>query len=100
MSDPTNDLRVIAIIPVKSEAVDGLRPALQQLAQATLDEQGCISYDLFESAAAPGTFVTVETWRSQDDLDAHMQSPHVAQALGAAAGSLSGEIAIHPLTPA
>ncbi len=58
-----------------------------------------MSYDLYESAAAPGVFVTVERWTDQAALDAHLQSPHVAAALAAADGALTGDVAIHPLVP-
>ena len=39
----------------------------------------------------------METWESQDDLDAHMQTDDIAAALAAADGHLGGDIAIHPL---
>ena len=69
------------------------------LAEATRAEEGCLAYDLFESGSAPGTFVTVERWTDTAALDAHMATPHVAAAFAAAAGALSGEVAIHPLQP-
>lgn len=93
------DLRVIAVIPGKSGSEDVMRAALTALAEATASHEGCTGYDLFESASAPGTFVTVESWRSQADLDAHLQTPDVATALAAADGHLAGDIAIHPLVP-
>ena len=52
-----------------------------------------------ESGSTPGTFVTVERWTDSAALDAHMATPHVAEAFAAAAGALSGEVAIHPLQP-
>lgn len=94
-----SDLQVVATIPAKPEAVDQIRAALQVLAEATRDEDGCVAYDLFESASAPGTFVTVERWRDAASLDAHLGTPHVAAAFAAADGALSGEVAIHPLQP-
>ncbi len=94
-----NDIRVVATIPAHADAVDQVRAALQDLATATRAEDGCVSYELFESAAAPGTFVTIESWRAQDDLDAHLASPHVAAAFAAAGPLLAGEVAIHPLAP-
>ncbi|MCW2758988.1 MAG: antibiotic biosynthesis monooxygenase [Nocardioidaceae bacterium] len=94
-----SELHVVATIPAKPEAADAIREALQTLATASRGEEGCLSYDLYESAAAPGTFVTVERWTGQDALDAHMQTPHIGAALGAADGALSGDIAIHPLVP-
>lgn len=97
MSD--TDLHVVATIPVKAEAVEEVRAALATLVAATLQEEGCLRYDAYESGAAPGTFVTVETWRAQADLDAHMKTPHIAAAFGVLEGKLAGDVAIHPLTP-
>lgn len=93
------DLHVVATIPVKPEAVDAVRAALLTLVAQTRQEEGCLAYDLFESAAVPNTFVTVERWRGQADLDGHMTSPHLAAAFAAAEGALSGEVVIHPLSP-
>ncbi len=93
------DVNVVATIPVKPEAVDQVRAALVTLAAATRDEEGCVSYDLYESAAAPGTFVTIERWTDAAALDAHMGTPHVATAFAAAGEALSGEVQIHSLTP-
>lgn len=94
-----SELHVVATIPAKPEAVDGIRDALTTLAEATRQEAGCLAYDLFESEAAPGTFVTVERWVDQAALDEHMASPHVAAAFGAADDALAGDVAIHPLRP-
>jgi quinol monooxygenase YgiN len=93
------DLRVVAVIPGKEGSADVMRAALTTLAEATQSHDGCTGYQLFESAASPGTFVTVETWRDQADLDAHMQTEDIATALAAADGHLAGDIAIHPLVP-
>jgi quinol monooxygenase YgiN len=76
-----------------------VRQALSALVAPTLTEEGCLGYELFESAAAPGTFVTQERWRGQSDLDAHLQTEHVQAALGAAGEALAAAPAIHPLVP-
>jgi len=94
-----SELHAVATIPAKPEAADAIRAALRTLAAATRDEDGCLGYDLYESGAAPGTFVTVERWVDQAALDAHLQAPHVAAAFAAADGALAGEVAIHPLLP-
>ncbi len=94
-----SELQAVATIPAKPASVDHIRAALRTLVSATREEEGCLAYDLFESASAPGTFVMVERWRSQDDLDAHFRTPHVAAAFAAADGHLTGEIAVHPLVP-
>ena len=94
-----SELHVVATIPVKSEHIEAMRGPLTQLAEATRQESGCLAYDLYESVAAPGVFVTVERWTDQDALDAHMKTPHVAAAFAAAGDALAGEVAIHPLVP-
>ena len=94
-----SELQVVATIPVKPEAVDQVREALKVLVEATRAEEGCLAYDLFESASTPGTFVTVERWTDSAALDAHMGMPHVAEAFAAAGDALTGDVAIHPLTP-
>ena len=94
-----SELHVVATIPAKPGSEDAIREALGTLVAATRDEDGCLSYDLFESAAAPGTFVTVERWTDQAALDAHLGAPHVAAAFAAAGDHLAGEVAVHPLTP-
>ncbi len=93
------DLRVVALIPAKPGSEETVRSVLTKLAAATRDHEGCVSYDLFESAGAPGTFVFIETWASQEALDAHMQTQDIADAMTAAADHLGGSIDIHPLAP-
>lgn len=92
-------LRVIATIPVRAESVEEARAALRTLVAATRQEEGCLGYDLFESGAAPGVFVTVEEWVDQAALDAHMTMPHIGEAFAVLGGALAGEVGIHPLVP-
>lgn len=93
-----SDLHVVAVIPVKDGFVDEVTAAMRAFVETTRTEDGCISYDLYESAAAAGTLVTVEVWRDQAALDAHMASPHMAAVMGEHGAHL-GEVGIHPLRP-
>jgi quinol monooxygenase YgiN len=92
-----SDLHVVATIPAKPGSEDAVRGVLQTLVAATLEEDGCVGYQLYESGAAPGTFVTIEQWRDQAALDVHLGGPAVAAAFGAAGDHLAGEVAVHPL---
>jgi quinol monooxygenase YgiN len=92
-------LRVVAQLTAKPGSEEIIREALVRLAAATQGHRGCIEFTMYESAAAPGTFVTVETWASQDDHDSHMQTEDIATALAAAEGRVAGDIVIHPLRP-
>ncbi len=93
------DVQVIAIIQAKEGSADPVRQALEALVGSTRSEAGCVSYDLHESTTAPGTFVTLERWRGQDDLDSHMKTEHVQQAFAAAGDHLGAAPAIHVLKP-
>ncbi len=94
-----SELRVVAEIKAKPGSEDTIRTALVELTGATQSDPGCISYELFESAAVPGTFFTIESWVDQDSLDAHMQSPHIAAALAIAGDHVAVAPSIHPLMP-
>lgn len=93
------ELSVVAVLTAKPGQEDVVRQALRALVSPTREEEGCLAYDLFESGAAPGVFLTQERWRGQDDLDAHLQTPHVAQAFASAGESLATAPGIHPLVP-
>ena len=54
-----------------------LRDALLALCAPTRAEQGCLNYDLHESAEDPALLVFQENWVSKRDLDAHLRSPHI-----------------------
>lgn len=94
-----SNLNVVAIIEAKAEGADQVRVALHSLVVATRAEEGCVSYDLSESMSAPGSFVVVEVWRSQADLDRHAKSPHMQTAFETVDGLLASAPAVHPLRP-
>ena len=94
---PADALRVVATLPIDPAKATEAAAALSTLAAASRDEEGCYAYDVFESATVPGTFVTVEAWRSQGDMDAHMGTPHIGKAVEVLGPVIAGEIAIHPL---
>ncbi len=96
---PSDALRVVATIPISPDRAAEAGPALTELAVASLEEEGCLAYDVFESSAAPGTFVTIEAWRGEDDMTAHMSTPHVAKAFEVLGPLLAGDLAIHSLKP-
>jgi quinol monooxygenase YgiN len=96
---PADALRVVATLPLDPAQSVEAAAALATLAAASREEEGCYAYDVFESATAPGTFVTVEAWRSQEDMDAHMATLHIGKAFEVLGPAIAGDIAIHPLKP-
>jgi quinol monooxygenase YgiN len=83
MTTPTDDdpnlLTVIASMKAAPGNVDELRSALTSLVEPTLQEEGCVNYDLHESVEEPGVFFFYENWDSAEHLDAHLSAPHLAE---------------------
>ncbi len=98
MSDMPN-LPVVAVITVKPGSEQIVASALQTLAAASRGDHGCFSYESFASASVPATFVIFEERDSQEDLDAHMASPHIVEAINALGEHLDGFPAIRTLRP-
>jgi len=51
----------------------------------TREEAGCLDYRLHVVDSDPGLFCFVALWRSEADLDAHLDEPHIADGLASIA---------------
>ena len=91
------EIDVVAVITAKSGSEPIVEGALTALASSSKKDRGCLLYDLFASESVAGTFVTIERWQSQEDIDAHMASSHIAEFITAAGDHLDGLPAIHTL---
>jgi quinol monooxygenase YgiN len=83
-------LTVLARVKAKAEKLQQVERTLTGLIGPTRRESGCLSYALYQSNVDPCVFVFVEIWKSQADLDEHLQKPYL-QAFVAAAGELLAE---------
>lgn len=59
----------------KEGKANELRNSLLALVKPTLSEEGCLAYDIYEEN--DGTLFMYEAWRSQEDLDKHLQQPYL-----------------------
>lgn len=59
-----------------SENRKPLIDAATELVEFSLRDKGCIGYDLYESQTNDDRLMIIETWESEDDLKAHMESEH------------------------
>jgi len=73
-------VRVVARIVARPGKEDELRAVLRGLVHPTHREPGCVTYELLQNNADPTDFTFVEEWRSDADLDAHLQSAHLQDA--------------------
>jgi quinol monooxygenase YgiN len=60
--------------------------AAREMMEATRREAGCISYTFAADLADEGLFHLFEEWESQQALDAHFRTPHMAKFQGAVGG--------------
>ena len=75
---------VMARINVTPESAVAAKTILTTLVAASLEEAGCLAYELFQRPDAPHLFQTVEQWTDQAAVDAHMKTAHVGAAIAAA----------------
>lgn len=67
-------IRLNCFVSVKEENRKEVLEAARRLTEASLKQEGCIAYDIFESATRPDVLMFCETWRDQQALDAHATS--------------------------
>lgn len=64
-------IRLNCFIKVDSEHRDTVLAAARRLTEASLLQEGCVAYDVFESATRPEVLMICETWQDRASLDAH-----------------------------
>lgn len=60
----------------------------QTLAAASRSEAGCIDYRLYEDTENENEFVFVEEWVSNEALQEHFRTPHIAEFMRTAPATL------------
>lgn len=67
-------LRINCFISVSEEKRALVLEAAKRLTAASLLQDGCIAYDIYESATRKEVLMICETWRDKAALDAHSAS--------------------------
>ena len=60
----------------ESEKKQKLIETATELVELSLHDKGCVAYDVFGSRTNDNHLMICETWRSREDLEAHMASDH------------------------
>ena len=79
----TEVLRAVARVRAVAGSEKTVRDALVAMVAPTREEEGCLDYRLHVVDDDPGLFYFVALWRSEADLDAHLEEPHIADGLAA-----------------
>lgn len=70
---------VVVDFVVRPDRVAAFREAMLEQARNSLElEEGCLQFDVFTEAGAPGTFVLYELYRDEDAFELHLASAHFA----------------------
>lgn len=91
-------LQVVAHLIARPETIDELKHVCLGLIPPTLEERGCISYQLYQNNANPADFTFIEAWESDAALDAHLKTPHLTAAAGKFTTLLAGPADIRRYT--
>ena len=87
------------IVIGEAEAASGRRDqmleAVAAMARATRPDDGCELYGFYADVTNPDVILSVEVWRDQAALDAHMGHDHTADFLATVPALVAGEPVMH-----
>lgn len=75
----TNQLTITATIVARPEKRELVKQALLDLIPPTLNEEGCLNYDLHQDNQDPNRFFFYENWASRSLWLDHNNSEHISR---------------------
>lgn len=72
-------IRLNCFFQAKEDRLEDALRAAKELTAASLEQDGCIAYDVFSSATRTGILLICETWRDEASLAAHSASEPFAK---------------------
>ena len=91
---------VVAHIQAKPSQEAAVREVLEGFIAPTLQENGCLRYELFVDLDDPTKFTFIEEWASRDALNVHGQSAHITAGRAKMPELLAGPSWVQVLTKA
>jgi quinol monooxygenase YgiN len=79
LPNPASPLSLLARFAVRNSDRDTVKSAFRQARSQTLNEPGCLVFELNEDSQDPGRFLVYERWGSPADLEAHLRKDHTAE---------------------
>ncbi|MDB5111159.1 MAG: hypothetical protein JWR67_2273 [Mucilaginibacter sp.] len=70
------NISVIDILTCQADTDETLQIELKKLSKASLSEEGCLSYEIYECNEQKGQYVIIELWQNKGALNKHKESPH------------------------
>ena len=69
-------IRLNVFIQVNESNRNAVLETPKELVAQSLNDKGCIAYDIFESATRKDVLMICETWKDAEALSAHEHTPH------------------------
>lgn len=69
---------VAGTISIDPSELEAYRAVAAPMIEATLEEEGCVTYNFAQSVVDPSEIRIFEIWESQDHLEAHFRAPQMA----------------------
>jgi quinol monooxygenase YgiN len=91
-------LTIVAHLRARPDKIEEAKSFLLSLIDPTRAEPGCIDYDMHQDDEDPTKFVFYENWTSRDELEKHMQTPHLTEMGHRKGDFLAAEPEVHFLT--
>jgi quinol monooxygenase YgiN len=76
---PAGPLSLLVRFGVRDWDRDTVKSAFRHARTGTLDEPGCLVFELNEDPQNPGRFLVYERWGSLADLEAHLRNDNTAE---------------------
>jgi quinol monooxygenase YgiN len=70
---------IAGTVRVPPQNLERFRPHMERMLAASRAEDGCLTYSYAVDVADPGLIRVFEAWRDQAAIDAHFQTPHMAE---------------------
>lgn len=94
-----SDIWLMPVFIAKEGRGDEVREALAKLQSASRNDPGCLEYTVFTDDQRSGTFVLLEGWARNEDLEAHNEEDHVKDFVKGVDPLLAVPFSVTPLTP-
>lgn len=82
-------LTIVARIEADNDKIELVKTELLKLIEPTLQESGCIQYDLHQDNDNSAVFLFYENWESRALWQAHMNNSHLAEYAKATEGAVA-----------
>lgn len=91
-----SQLTIVADIFAKPDQVEFLKAKLEALIPPTLEEEGCMQYDLHVDNKNPAHFLFYENWKSRELWLKHMEADHIKAHIAATEDAVES-VALHEM---